>query len=143
MKRKPVLVIHGGTGVMPDAPRLRRIRRRLREIRARAHRSPEGGAGAVEAAKALLEEEDRILAGLQAIAYARSLGLGDWDPVTPQRRRQLEQLSQGTVGAVALDEGGRRAGAIALDASGRFAWDTTLPVLLAAARTRRGYREAG
>ena len=172
MKKKPVLVIHGGTGAMPAAPRLRRIRRRLREICARAHRALEGGAGAVEAAvlavrlmeddslfnagtgsalqrdgrarmsasvmdgarmrfagvlniervrnpveaaRFLLEEEDRILAGPQALAFARSLGLGDWDPVTSPRRKQLEKetdrLSQGTVGAVALDGEGRLAAA--------------------------------
>lgn len=288
MRRHPILVIHGGTGAMPDAVRLRRIRRRLRDICARAHRALEAGAGAVEAAvlavrlleddplfnagtgsvlqrdgrvrmsasvmdgarmrfagvlniervrnpveaaKALLEEEDRVLAGPEALVYARALGLGDWDPATSLRRKQLrgarinpgtaDGLSQGTVGAVALDgKGGlaaatstggksaarpgrvsdsgqpagnyaddriavsctglgeqivedglavrlaeqaragsalpqslratfrwlksrdRRAGAIALDARGRVAWDTTLPVLLAAARDRRGFRES-
>jgi L-asparaginase len=42
-------------------------------------------------AHASLTERDRVLAGKGAIRFARSRGLGSWDPVTPQRRRQWQR----------------------------------------------------
>jgi L-asparaginase len=66
-------------------------------------------------ARRLLEEDDRVLSGPEAGAFARAQGFEDWDPVTPERRRQWEakrkDREQGTVGAVALDRDGRLAAA--------------------------------
>lgn len=86
-------------------------------------------------AKALLGEDDRVLAGLGATRFARSLGFPPWDPVTPARLRQWKQRVQdvqGTVGAVALDHAGRLAAATStggrgFERAGR-ASDSGLPV---------------
>ena len=66
-------------------------------------------------AQALLEEEDRVLAGPEALRFARSRGFAAWDPVTPARQREwakrIDLKPHGTVGAVALDATGRLAAA--------------------------------
>jgi L-asparaginase len=75
-------------------------------------------------AATLLDEPDRILAGREATRWARALGVAPWSPVTPSRRRQWQaqrRLTQGTVGAVALDAQGRLAAATSSGGKS-FAW---------------------
>ena len=65
-------------------------------------------------ARALLEEDDRVLAGPEALRFARAAGFPSWDPITAARRRQWRRwphrcAGYGTVGAVALDLDGRLA----------------------------------
>ena len=65
-------------------------------------------------ARALLEREDRVLAGPEAQGFARSAGFVEWNPVTPERARQWREAQSrpyGTVGAVARDRRGRLAAA--------------------------------
>ncbi len=65
-------------------------------------------------AATLLDEPDRVLAGPQAVAFARSQGFGPWNPITTERRtqwRKRQDHRHGTVGAVALDRRGRLAAA--------------------------------
>lgn len=168
--RHPALVIHGGTGSMPDRRRIAAYCRSLRAIGRDAYRHLQrhsaletvvyavslleddplfnAGTGSmlqrdgvarmsasvmdgsaarfaavlnidrvrhpVAVASDLLGRPDRILAGSPATEFARQLGHGDWDPITPERRRQWEvrlEGSHGTVGAVALDAEGRLAAA--------------------------------
>jgi len=89
------------------------------------------------AAKALLSEPDRLLAGRGATQFARAQGFAVWNPVTPARLKQWKQKSQqpptrGTVGAVALDGAGRLAAATStggkgFEMAGRVS-DSGLPV---------------
>jgi L-asparaginase len=75
----------------------------------------------VVAAQALLSAEDRVLDGTGATRFARSIGLGPWDPATPERLRQWKQRlgeSHGTVGAVAMDADGRFAAATSTGGKG-------------------------
>jgi L-asparaginase len=68
----------------------------------------------VQVAQALLRSKDRVLAGAEAKSFARSAGFETWNPVTPDRVKQLQHLagkSPGTVGAVAMDQAGRLAAA--------------------------------
>ncbi|MCG8432551.1 MAG: isoaspartyl peptidase/L-asparaginase [Gammaproteobacteria bacterium] len=63
----------------------------------------------IEVAARLVEEPHHVLAGLEATAYARSIGVPEYDPVTVHRLRehkQKEKGSKGTVGAVAIDAHG-------------------------------------
>jgi len=75
-------------------------------------------------ADALLEEDDRVLAGPGATRFARRRGFGVWNPVSALRRRQWEQrvrdsaAAYGTVGAVALDSDGRLAAATSTGGKG-------------------------
>ena len=75
-------------------------------------------------ADALLDEEDRVLAGPGATRYARSKRLGSWNPVTALRRRQWQQRRReqttgyGTVGALALDADGALAAATSTGGKG-------------------------
>ena len=66
-------------------------------------------------ARALLDEPDRVLAGPEAQRFARAQGFPAWNPVTRERRlawrKRLSAAPLGTVGAVALDSGGRLAAA--------------------------------
>lgn len=64
----------------------------------------------VDIAAALSGEDHRVLAGTQAIQFARSRGMTDFDPVTPHRLAEHQGRlagKTGTVGAVALDRDGR------------------------------------
>ena len=77
----------------------------------------------VDVASALLEEEDRILAGIGALRFARSRGMRSWDPITPIRRRDWQRrlrdhVSPGTVGAIALDRTGALAAATSTGGKG-------------------------
>ena len=77
----------------------------------------------IAVAHALLDEDDRVLAGTGATRFARSHGIPPWDPVTALRRRQWERRlrdpsSRGTVGAVALDRAGRLAAATSTGGKG-------------------------
>jgi L-asparaginase len=67
----------------------------------------------VRVAEALLDTDDRILAGREATRFARTLGVPLWNSVTAARRRQWRQLREehGTIGAVALDGDGGLAAA--------------------------------
>lgn len=72
-------------------------------------------------ARALLEERDRILAGPDAIRFARARGMPSWNPVTPARLQQWRTRRRGhhgTVGAVALDAEGRLAAATSTGGKG-------------------------
>jgi beta-aspartyl-peptidase (threonine type) len=63
-------------------------------------------------ARRVMEATDCVLlAGEAAQAFAREQGFADHDPVTARRRSQRETGAPGTVGAVALDAGGRLAAA--------------------------------
>ena len=72
-------------------------------------------------ARRVMESTDCVLlAGDQALAFAREQGFADFDPVTPRRLARWEvakadqggdAFAPGTVGAVALDGGGRLAAA--------------------------------
>jgi L-asparaginase len=64
----------------------------------------------IDVAAALEGSRYRVLAGEQATRYARSLGMPEFDPVTPHRlaeHRTRMAGETGTVGAVAVDEAGR------------------------------------
>jgi L-asparaginase len=54
--------------------------------------------------------------------------------------RPLREAFRRTFGALTAE--GRRAGAVGVDRQGRWGWATTLPVLLAVARTAAGRRES-
>ncbi len=75
-------------------------------------------------ADALLDEDDRVLAGPGATRYARSKGFLVWNPVTALRRRQWQQRlrektgGSGTVGALALDADGALAAATSTGGKG-------------------------
>jgi L-asparaginase len=64
----------------------------------------------IDVAAALGAEKHSVLAGEHATRYARSLGMPEFDPVTPHRRVEHERRlagETGTVGAVAVDRDGR------------------------------------
>lgn len=64
----------------------------------------------IDVAAALGGEQHRVLAGMQATAFARLRGMDDFDPVTPHRLAEHQRRlagKAGTVGAVALDRDGR------------------------------------
>jgi len=68
----------------------------------------------VRIAERLLEYEDSVLGGPEALSFARGLGVEHYDPEIPQRRQEFEEKSaaaarKGTVGCVALDGEGRLA----------------------------------
>ncbi len=71
----------------------------------------------------LMNEEDRVLSGQQALDYARSLNFQYFDPVTAQRQKdynlKLEEAGgKGTVGCVALDKDGNLAAATSTGGKG-------------------------
>ncbi len=81
----------------------------------------EGVKNPILLAKALLKEEDRVLAGMGAKTYARRLGLKFASPMTPERRAEFERKIKGktgTVGAVAIDKNGRLAAATSTGGKG-------------------------
>ncbi len=64
----------------------------------------------IDVAAALGSERHRVLAGEHATRFARSLGIPDFDPVTPHRLAEHQRHlagETGTVGAVAVDRHGR------------------------------------
>ncbi len=70
----------------------------------------EGVRHPIDVAAALEGARYRVLAGEHATRYARSLGMPEFDPVTPHRlaeHRKRMAGDTGTVGAVAVDEAGR------------------------------------
>ncbi len=74
----------------------------------------EGLANPILLCRALLEERDRVLAGEGALARGRALGLAERDNRTPEAIAAWEAQragETGTIGAVALDRGGRLAAA--------------------------------
>ncbi len=74
----------------------------------------EGLAHPIRLARALVEEDSRVLAGAGALARARELGLAERDVRTPRAIAAWERGlagETGTVGAVALDAEGRLAAA--------------------------------
>jgi L-asparaginase len=64
----------------------------------------------IEAAALLSNEEHTVLSADQATEFCRRNGMADYDPITPERLEEYERScsgKHGTVGAVALDKGGR------------------------------------
>lgn len=62
-------------------------------------------------AELLAREKHTVLAGAEALAYARARGIGFFDPVTDYRLQEYRgklgaSRGMGTVGAVAVDDGG-------------------------------------
>ncbi len=77
----------------------------------------------VQIARKLMDEEDKVLSGAEALMYARASGFKAFDPETEARRKDFEQkLAQskgrGTVGCVALDADGRLAAATSTGGKG-------------------------
>lgn len=78
---------------------------------------------AIQVAKKLMFEDDRVLSGSGALEYARQNGFEYFNPETPQRRKEYnEKLSAsiglGTVGCVALDKDGNLAAATSTGGKG-------------------------
>lgn len=75
----------------------------------------------VQIAARLLEYEDRVLAGQEALDFARQQGFRSHNPETPQCRRVFAQRHKGatgTVGCVARDAQGRLAAATSTGGKG-------------------------
>jgi len=77
----------------------------------------------IEVAKILLDQEDRVLSGEGALAFARKNGFEYFNPMTVQRQAEYrEKLNQqnniGTVGCVALDAEGHIAAATSTGGKG-------------------------
>lgn len=76
----------------------------------------------IRVAEQLLKEEDRVLGGEGALAFARAHGFQYFNPETTQRRKEYEAKSKstgtGTVGCVALDTEGRLAAATSTGGKG-------------------------
>ena len=77
----------------------------------------------VQIALKLLDEEDRVLSGPGALAYARKHGFEYHNPITPERQREYDekrnqQNNKGTVGCVALDAAGNIAAATSTGGKG-------------------------
>lgn len=65
-------------------------------------------------AQSLLNYEDSVLGGPEALSFAREIGVECYSTETPQRRQEFEEKSaaasrKGTVGCVAIDKEGRLA----------------------------------
>lgn len=73
-------------------------------------------------AELLLKEDDRVLGGEGALAFARAHGFQYFNPETVHRRKEYEAKSKstgkGTVGCVALDSEGRLAAATSTGGKG-------------------------
>lgn len=73
-------------------------------------------------AQVLMQEDDRILGGEGAIAYAREYGFGPFSTEIPQRRAEYEakvrSKGTGTVGCVAIDKNGHLAAATSTGGKG-------------------------
>jgi L-asparaginase len=75
----------------------------------------------VQIAARLLDYDDRVLAGEEALVFARAQGFPAYNPETPDRRQDYEKKQKGqngTVGAVALDRQGRLAAATSTGGKG-------------------------
>jgi L-asparaginase len=77
----------------------------------------------IQLAFKLQGEEDSILSGLEATAFARQQGFEEYDPEILQRRKEFEEkLSEangkGTVGCVSLDQEGNLAAATSTGGKG-------------------------
>jgi L-asparaginase len=76
----------------------------------------------IRVAEYLLKEDDRVLGGEGAIAFARKHGFEYFNPETTQRRKEFEakikSAGTGTVGCVALDSEGRIAAATSTGGKG-------------------------
>jgi L-asparaginase len=77
----------------------------------------------VYVAQSLLQHEDSVLGGPEALSFARGIGVEHYNPETPQRRQEFEEKSaaaarKGTVGCVALDANGRLAAATSTGGKG-------------------------
>ncbi len=88
----------------------------------------------IDVAAALGGERHRVLAGEHATRYAHSLGMQDFDPVTPHRMAEHQRRlagDTGTVGAVAIDRQGRiwaatSTGGVGFEAPGRVSDSATV-----------------
>ncbi len=73
-------------------------------------------------AKALMQEDDRVLGGEGAKAYAAQHGFEDYSTEIPQRRKEYEEKikngGKGTVGCVAIDKNGHLAAATSTGGKG-------------------------
>lgn len=74
-------------------------------------------------AQRLLQYEDSVLGGPEALSFARGIGVEYYNPETLQRKREFEEKSAaatrtGTVGCVALDASGRLAAATSTGGKG-------------------------
>lgn len=74
-------------------------------------------------AQSLLNYEDSVLGGPEALSFARGIGVEHYNPETPQRRREFEVKTaaaarKGTVGCVAIDAAGRLAAATSTGGKG-------------------------
>ena len=82
-------------------------------------------------ARALLDQHDRILEGVHATLFARSLGFSDWDPVTPERLQRWTKRREQQRGTLGRRAGGRSAdrhgtvGAVVVDRDGALAAATS------------------
>ncbi len=75
----------------------------------------------VQIAARLLEYKDRVLAGKEALMFARAHGFPAHNPITPRRRQEYEgrlRDKSETVGCVALDAQGRLAAATSTGGKG-------------------------
>lgn len=77
----------------------------------------------IQVAQQLLDEDDRVLSGEGALAYARAKGFDYFNPITAQRQAEYEakinqQGRKGTVGCVALDANGNLAAATSTGGKG-------------------------
>lgn len=76
----------------------------------------------VRVAEKLMECEDRVLSGAEALNFARKLGFEFYNPETRERRSEYEQnlrvSKTGTVGCVALDKMGNLAAATSTGGKG-------------------------
>lgn len=73
-------------------------------------------------AKALIDEDDRVLGGSGAKKYAAEQGFEDYSTEIPQRRKEYEEKlkngGKGTVGCVAMDQNGKLAAATSTGGKG-------------------------
>ena len=76
----------------------------------------------IEVAQVLMKEDDRVLGGNGAKAYAKENGFADYSTEIPQRRKEFEEKlkngGKGTVGCVALDFNGKLAAATSTGGKG-------------------------
>lgn len=74
-------------------------------------------------AKKLMDFDDRVLSGAEALNFAREIGFEHYNSETPLRKQQYlkklnESVQKGTVGCVAIDKDGRLAAATSTGGKG-------------------------